>query len=162
MVPLYYHGASVVLIVFDVTNRDSLTAGALHWLRELRHTGPRDAVYALVGNKADFGEHLREVSEEEGRQYADELKAIYYETSAKSGDSIFELFVAISKDLEHKNKALPCFPERLESSSSVSTNSEPVSSVWFKGLSSKLLHRKKPLKIRLVEDETESSSCCFL
>ena len=59
-------------------------------------------VLALVGNKDDMYQ-FEEVSNDEGRAFAKELKAIYKRTSAKnaSGGGIDELFKDIGKQFLH-------------------------------------------------------------
>ena len=166
LVPLYYHGASVVLIVFDVTNRDSLTHGAVRWIQELRKMGPPDAIYALVGNKADLAENLREVTEEEGENYAQKMSAIYCETSAKSGHHVLDLFHKISKCLENSRKVLPCVPYRPDSCSS--TDSKNSNKSWVSNFSTKISRhaensfRSKSLKIRLNLDDKSDPGCCYM
>ena len=152
--------------MYDVTNRDSLFSGALQWLRELRQTGPPDALYVLVGNKADLIESLREVSPEEGKIYAEKMDAFYCETSAKSGLHVSELFSKICKWLIKSSKVLPCVPYRPDSCSSTA-DSEKSSKSWMKDFGEKLSFRKdalrsKSLKFRLVGDDFHSnSSCCY-
>jgi len=166
LVPLYYHGAAVVLIVYDVTNRDSLVTGALQWISELRKTGPPDAIYALVGNKADLVENLREVTPEEGEMFAKKIGAIHYETSAKSGHHVSELFAKICKWLEKSSGMLPCVPYRPDSSSST-IDSEKSNKSWMKDFGNKFSFRKdvfrsKSLRFRLVGDEPPNSNCCYV
>jgi len=66
----------------------------------LRKVGPPEALYVLVGNKAEIAEDDREVSELEGRLKAKEVGALYYETSAKSGYNVNELFKTLSLHLQ--------------------------------------------------------------
>ena len=53
----------------------------------------------LVGNKCDL-ETERKVSYEEGQKAAEEYKMSYFETSAKYGININELFEWISRELK--------------------------------------------------------------
>ncbi len=50
----------------------------------------------LVANKCDLAESERKVSTQKGREYADEHNMLYFETSAKSGMGVPELFNALS------------------------------------------------------------------
>ena len=129
--------------------------------------GPPDALYALVGNKADLEENLREVSAEEGERCAQQIGAFYFETSAKSGHHVFELFSKICKGLEKSSKALPCVPHRPDSICST-TDSEKSSSSWIRDISKKFSNRKKEnfkaksLKFRLIGEDSTESSCCYM
>ena len=51
-------------------------------------------VYALIGNKSDLIEN-KEISEEEGRNFAKKIGAMFYLTSAKDGSNVNELFYDI-------------------------------------------------------------------
>ena len=53
----------------------------------------------LVGNKCDL-ETERKVTYEEGQKEAEEYKMSYFETSAKDGININELFEWISRELK--------------------------------------------------------------
>lgn len=93
LAPMYYRGAAGAVVVFDVTNRDSFE-GAKGWVKELMKKGDPNVVIALAGNKADIKEG-RAVSAEEARDYAKENGIIYFDTSAKSGLNVKEMFAAI-------------------------------------------------------------------
>ena len=57
----------------------------------------------LVGNKIDM---KREISTEEGKNFAKEYNLKYFESSAKTGEGINESFNEIYKDIYEKNKIL--------------------------------------------------------
>ncbi|CAN1747570.1 Ras-related protein RABF1 [Linum perenne] len=59
LAPLYYRGAAVAVIVYDITSPESFKK-AQYWVKELQKHGSPDIVLALVGNKADLHEN-REV-----------------------------------------------------------------------------------------------------
>lgn len=48
-------GAAAAVIVFDITNSESLTK-AKAWVKELQRQGSPNMIMALAGNKADLGE----------------------------------------------------------------------------------------------------------
>ncbi|KAK8890953.1 hypothetical protein M9Y10_028154 [Tritrichomonas musculus] len=82
----YYRGAAGALIVFDLTSRDSFNS-VERWYQDLKEIASSDVVTALIGNKNDL-EDKRDVTYEEAKQYADEHGMKYFETSAKTGDSV--------------------------------------------------------------------------
>ncbi|KAI7750438.1 hypothetical protein M8C21_030004, partial [Ambrosia artemisiifolia] len=60
LAPLYYRGAAVAVVVYDITSPHSFHK-AQYWVKELQKHGSADIVMALVGNKADL-QDKREVS----------------------------------------------------------------------------------------------------
>merc|ERR1712093_461755 len=92
LAPLYYRGASVAVVVYDITRRE--TFGTLKdWVRELKLQGPANILIAVVGNKADLVD-ARQVDESQGREFAKEINGLFAETSAKDHEGgIGELFV---------------------------------------------------------------------
>ncbi|KAK0520399.1 Vacuolar protein sorting-associated protein 21, partial [Tilletia horrida] len=51
------------------------------------------------GQGADDGGAVRAVPKEEAKAYADELGLLFFETSAKTGEGVQELFTAIAKNI---------------------------------------------------------------
>ena len=102
LVPLYYRGASVIIIVYDVTDRNSFLYGAKDWVKEVKGKVQNDALFVLVGNKLDLASMEREVEKREGSDYAQKIGAIFFETSAKTGENIQKLFHDIADRLEKK------------------------------------------------------------
>ena len=52
----------------------------------------KDILICLIGNKIDL-EDKREVSYEEGKNFAEENNLLFFETSAKDGNNIQEIFL---------------------------------------------------------------------
>ena len=99
---MYYRGASVAVLVYDVTVRETLTNGVTSWIEQLqKHCDTEDILLVLVGNKVDLKD-LRAVEEKEAREYAGSIGAVFWETSAKTGHNVDELFRDICSRLEKK------------------------------------------------------------
>ena len=94
---MYYRGANAAVIVFDITEKESL-ATAKDWVAELQRSLQDDIIITIVGNKIDLEEE-REISKDEGIEFANSIKASYFEVSAKTGDGINEVFLALTKSL---------------------------------------------------------------
>jgi len=94
----YYRGADGIIMVYDITRRDSFDH-VQDWLNEVNRYAKRETCKKLlIGNKCDsVGDRL--VTLEEGKAYADNLKVPFYETSAKSGTMVEEAFLEIAKIL---------------------------------------------------------------
>jgi len=50
----------------------------------------------VVGNKADFGDAIRQVSTEEGQQFASRNGLLFVETSAKDVDKVEQAFTTLT------------------------------------------------------------------
>mmetsp|Transcript_18537 Transcript_18537/g.32174 ORF Transcript_18537/g.32174 Transcript_18537/m.32174 type:complete len:205 (-) Transcript_18537:867-1481(-) len=79
----YYRGAHGVILVYDVAKRQSFDA-LRKWINEAKeHCTLPDAVTMIVGNKVDL-ENERQVSREEGIEFARENHSLFAEASAKT------------------------------------------------------------------------------
>ncbi|EAY14102.1 Ras-like GTP-binding protein RYL1, putative [Trichomonas vaginalis G3] len=106
----YYRGANGILLVFDVTNRDSFNK-TKQWMNSIKEsiTDPVDII--LVGNKAD-GQYSdpkisRQVTKEEGEEMAQEFQIPYYETSAKTAFNVEETFMKIATTVKRRKDKEP-------------------------------------------------------
>jgi len=89
----FYADAEGALVVYDVTNRKSFT-DLEEWLREAGRFGCRQGIpMALCANKQDLTEvNQRQVTEEEGRNFAKAHGMHYWSTSANTGQGVGEMF----------------------------------------------------------------------
>lgn len=78
--PLYFRDAHGVIVVFDVTNRDSFS-NLSNWIQRLEENGPEKFSVCLVGNKIDL-EDERQVTIAQMQDLAEQMGACYQETSA--------------------------------------------------------------------------------
>ena len=88
----YYKGANGVLLIFDITKRDTFEK-LDYWLTDLQENSDNlDYLFIyLIGNKIDL-EAERKVSTEEANKFAQEKNLSYIEVSAKTGFNIKKLF----------------------------------------------------------------------
>ena len=100
LIPNYIRDSSVAVIVFDLTNKQTFSS-LDKWIEDVRNERGNSVIVAVVGNKIDKTEE-RCISREEAEAKAKQYGAIYYETSAKTGENVAELFrgiaIAISSD----------------------------------------------------------------
>lgn len=102
---MYYRGAQAALVVYDITNVESLRRAKM-WVKELRLANGTDMIIGLAGNKADLGTgSKRQLSFTEVADYADENGLIFMETSAKRGDNVTEIFMSVAKQVAAKQPA---------------------------------------------------------
>ena len=92
----YYKGANGVLLIYDITKRDTFK-NLDFWIKDLEDNSDIDNLFIyLIGNKNDM-EDKREVSWVEASNYAKEKKLPYIEVSAKTGNNIQKLFDEVIK-----------------------------------------------------------------
>jgi small GTP-binding protein len=97
LAPMYYRGAQAAIVVYDITNADSF-ARAKNWVKELQRQASPNIVIALAGNKSDLA-GKRAVDAETASAYAEENSLLFMETSAKLGQNVSDLFLAIGARL---------------------------------------------------------------
>jgi len=79
----YYRGAHGIILVYDVSRRETFDNLKEIWLREVEmYSGGGSVVKMLVANKVDM--ETRGVSKEEGQELARSLGTIFFECSAKT------------------------------------------------------------------------------
>lgn len=77
------------------------------WLSEIRQNTEPYCVIMLVGNKVDLVERnnrKREVSFEEGKQFADENQLMFSETSALSNMKVTESFEDLLQEIYNEKR----------------------------------------------------------
>nr|GME08413.1 ras-related protein RABA1f-like [Ipomoea batatas] len=89
----YYRGAVGALLVYDVTRQTTLE-NAARWLKELRDHTDSAIVIMLVGNKADL-RHLRAVTVEEAKEFAEKENTFFMETSALESTNVESAFTEV-------------------------------------------------------------------
>ena len=96
----YYKGAHAILIVFDITDRESFEH-VRNWMADIDKFAKEGVLRILVGNKCDL-ENSRQVKKEEGNEIANKYGIKYIETSAKETTNIEDLFISTAKNLLSK------------------------------------------------------------
>ena len=86
----YFVQANGFLIVYDISSKDSFEK-VNFWYEQIKLNAPKNIKYILVGNKCDL-EDIREVQKEDGINLSKEYKCNFFETSAKEGINVNEIF----------------------------------------------------------------------
>lgn len=97
----YYRNSVGALLLYDVTRRSTFVH-LVDWLFEAqRHIEPQRAVFQVVACKCDMEED-REVSTQEGIDFADFYQIKFVETSAKTLYNVESAFATIAQDIHAK------------------------------------------------------------
>ncbi|KAH8584694.1 Rab2 GTPase [Cryptosporidium sp. chipmunk genotype I] len=95
----YYRGAAGALLVYDITRRDTFNHLS-KWLNDVKRNATPNMTIILVGNKSDLDR--REVTTEEGVEFAEQNGLLFIETSAKTSNNVEEAFMKIAEKI-YKN-----------------------------------------------------------
>ncbi|CAO3597300.1 unnamed protein product [Absidia cylindrospora] len=87
----YYRGAQGVILVYDVSSRETFDALNTWWNEVNTYCSSLDVVKMIVGNKVDK-ESSRVVSYQEGADLARRLQTLFVECSAKTKIGVEEAF----------------------------------------------------------------------
>jgi len=82
LAPMYYRGAAAVIIVYDITKKDTFKI-AQDRVVDVQYQDTPNIIIAFVGNKLDL-ELEREISTEEGMAFAKSKGLLFFEVSAKN------------------------------------------------------------------------------
>ena len=102
----YYRGADGCLLVYDITNRNSFDEIKGYFCEQIEEKCKKDIKIILLGNKTDLEEN-REVSSEEGANFALEKGYTFLETSCLENRNVadsFETLIELSYEKALKRR----------------------------------------------------------
>ena len=105
----HYRKAVGALLVYDVTRRITFE-NCIKWYNELKINTEKECVICIVGNKCDLVEEnpkRREVSTEEGREFARKNKTLFFEISARNNNNVVECFEELLQQIYNTRRKMP-------------------------------------------------------
>ena len=102
---IFFQGAKLAILVYAITRKDSFENLKNVWLKELKDHADKNVVLGVAGNKSDLYEK-EEVPEQEAREFAKSIGAIFCLTSAQSNSGIEELFEEMGKKFLDPNSTI--------------------------------------------------------
>jgi len=101
----YYRGAHGIIIVYDVTDRESFN-NVKHWIQEIEKYAADGVKKLLVGNKCDLASK-KVVSYDEAKELADSYQINFMETSAKNSHNVEDTFSMMAAEIKQKIASQP-------------------------------------------------------
>jgi len=93
---MFYKEANAAILVYDITRTETYQELKNYWANQVKDSAPENIILVVCANKSDLINEER-VDEEEVREFANNLGAIFCITSAKNSAGINDLFIQIAK-----------------------------------------------------------------
>lgn len=100
----YYKGAKAAVIVYDITNKLSFS-NIDKWIGDIKANADKNIILLICGNKCDLGDK-RVIGLDEALEKSSNNNLILFETSAKTGYNIDEVFDLISASVYKEYKQM--------------------------------------------------------
>jgi len=100
----YFRGAMGILLVYDVTS-DTSFINIKNWLENIVRNAVNDVCIVIVGNKSDASMEERCITSACGKERAEEMTYKFYETSAKSGENVTQVFMDLALQIMQQKKS---------------------------------------------------------
>jgi Ras-related protein Rab-21 len=98
----YYRQAKGAVVVYDITDRNSFDK-VVSWIKELKDQGEKNIVIVVAGNKCDM-EKERQINRAEAMEFCRKLQIKHFDTSAKTGNGVNEIFTELASLIYEANK----------------------------------------------------------
>jgi len=95
----FYRGAMGIILTYAVNDRESFE-NVESWMKQIEEHASEDVCKILVGNKSDMDNRC--VDYEEGKKLADSYGIQFFETSARDGRNVNDVFHEISREIKSK------------------------------------------------------------
>ena len=93
---MFVKNSKIALLVYDITQKDTFNELKNYWYTYITNSLGKNIIIGIAGNKCDLYED-EEVKNEEGKEYAESIGAIFKETTAKNNEAISQLIELLTK-----------------------------------------------------------------
>jgi hypothetical protein len=97
--PKGFEGLDALILVYDVGDRTTFSALPEIYKKGLELSGKARISVAVIANKFDMFQESREVSEDEGIEFAEAIGGLYAQCSAREGDGVRELIQRLMRQI---------------------------------------------------------------
>ena len=147
---IFYKDAKVIILVYDITDKRSFEEVKSYWYEMVKTNADNDAMIAIVANKNDLYDNAQ-VSEDEAKEFAKSVGAIFQSTSAKSDSGITTLFDNIGQ--KYFNPDFDC-----------TAADKKEQEEYMKKKSEEKQKKKEPKGVKLTTEKTKKEEkkkkCC--
>lgn len=120
--PIYYRRAQAAIVVYDVTIESSYN-NLQYWINEFKNASNcSNQDIFIVGNKIDLTEKMI-IDSNSAKQQANANNFHFFQTSAKTGEGVIDLFQNVAKLCQTKNSIEDDFTNVLQ-------DNQPQQSGW--------------------------------
>lgn len=104
----FYKDAAIAVLVYDITRKESFEEIKTYWVAQLQECVNDNLVIGIAGNKSDL--FTKEaVKEEEAKEFARSINAVFMLTSANTGAGVDQLFQCLGEAYLSPDKASRSF-----------------------------------------------------
>jgi small GTP-binding protein len=87
----FFQGAKIAILVYDITRKETFDNLKNEWYKQIKEHGDEDVILGIAGNKSDLYDE-EAVSEQEARDFAKSIGAVFSLTSAQNNSGIEDFF----------------------------------------------------------------------
>ena len=87
----FFQGAKIAILVYDITRKETFDNLKNEWYKQIKEHGDEDVILGIAGNKSDLYDE-EAVSEQEARDFAKSIGAVFSLTSALNNSGVEDFF----------------------------------------------------------------------
>ena len=90
----------IALLIYDITDRRSFEE-LNYWIQTVKEVNNKEVLVGVIGNKNDLYEE-RVIDEEEGKNFANDINALFFEMSALKNIGVEHAFLKVCEEYLYK------------------------------------------------------------